>query len=102
MSVAVSGTSTSGPASISLVTNTATLNCGSQFNYPSPVSTLKPAGFGTSDVLTITQVVHGLPSTAGVKVCYQPKVTTPPVFLNGADPGRSPPAWCRWWSTTTR
>ncbi len=91
VSVAVSGTSTSGPASISLVTNTATLNCGSQFNYPSPVSTLKPAGFGTSDVLTITQVVHGLPSTAGVKVCYQPKLTTPPVFLKLCGPRKIAP-----------
>ncbi len=91
VSVAVSGTSTSGPASLSLVTNTATLNCGSQFNYPSPVSTLKPTGFGASDVLTITQVVHGLPSTAGVKVCYQPKLTVPPVFLKLCGPRKIAP-----------
>lgn len=81
VNVAVSGTSTSGPASIKLVTNTGRFYCGSQYNYPAPVSTLNPKGFGTSDVLTVTQVVHGLPSTAGVKVCYQTKVGSRSVFL---------------------
>ncbi len=91
VSVNASGTSTGGPASFSLVTNTANLNCGPQYNYPSPVSTLNPSGFAASDVLTITQVVHGVPSTAGVNVCYQPKVTTPPVFLQRCGPRKTPP-----------
>ncbi len=42
-------------------------------------------------MLAITQVVHGLPSTAGVKVCYQPKLTTPPVFLKLCGPRKIAP-----------
>ncbi len=102
VNVAVSGTSTSGPASIKLVTNTGRFYCGSQYSYPSPVSTLSPKGFGTSDVLRVTQVVPGFPRLQGSRSATRPRWGAAPSSSSGAEPRRSPPAWCRWWSTTAR
>jgi hypothetical protein len=69
------------PGSLSLVVNTATLSCGARYDYLAPVSTLSTSGFAASAVVTVTDIVAGLPTTTGVKVCFEATGAPSAAFL---------------------
>ncbi len=79
--VTVTGSSTSPTAKVTLLTNTANLNCGKGYNYVAPISTLTPTGFAPTSTLTVTQTLSNQLSTAGVKVCFQAKGSPSPKAL---------------------
>ena len=68
--VAVSGPVTAG-AQVSVVTNTASLNCGAGYTYASPLTTLSGSGFNHGADLTVKLSEGGVPSVVGAKICYQ-------------------------------
>ncbi|HTZ08928.1 MAG TPA: IPT/TIG domain-containing protein [Acidimicrobiales bacterium] len=81
--VAVTGTKpspTSGTITVEVVTSV--LSC-QDFGYSAPVVTLTDGGLQSGSAVTVTDTVSGLPSTKGVKVCYEPVGSSPPppVFL---------------------
>ncbi len=78
---ATGATGESAPGSMSLVVNTATLSCGARYNYLAPVSTLSASGFAADAVVTVTDTVTGLPTTAGVKVCFESTGSATASFL---------------------
>jgi hypothetical protein len=80
-----SGTSSAGPTT-TLTLNTDTVHCGRATNhgydYPTPVSTLSTTDFSPSAVLTVSETLGGVPSTAGVRVCYAAGSNTTGRFLH--------------------
>jgi hypothetical protein len=88
---ATGATGESAPGSMSLVVNTATLSCGARFDYLAPVSTLSTSGFAADAVVTVTDKVTGLPSTAGVKVCFETTGSPSASFLPSCPAGSPTP-----------
>ena len=78
---ATGATGESAPGSLSLVVNTGTLSCGTRYDYLAPVSTLSTSGFAANAVVTVTDTVVGLPTTTGVKVCFEATGASSAAFL---------------------
>ncbi|HXQ90786.1 MAG TPA: choice-of-anchor Q domain-containing protein [Acidimicrobiales bacterium] len=76
--VRATGTKGTGTAAVSLSVDPRALACGARFSYVAPVVTLTDTGIKHATTLTITDTVKQLPSTLGVRVCYQEVVATPP------------------------
>jgi hypothetical protein len=75
--VVASGTSSTA-GSITLSQAASILNCGAKFDYTAPINTLSESTFTSSSSLTVVDVLGEMPSTHGVKICFQPLGATPP------------------------
>jgi hypothetical protein len=91
----VSATGSSGElsgADMSLVVNTGTMSCGAKYDYLTPISTLSTIGFASNETVTVTDTVSGVPSTKGVKVCFEANGSLTNSFLGAcASPTPVPP-----------
>jgi len=90
----VTATGSSGetsPASMSLVVNTATMSCGTGYDYLTPVSTLSTTGFASNAVVTVTDTVTNEPSTTGVQVCFEATGSATNSFLGPCPSGPPTP-----------
>ena len=82
-STTVAGTSTPAfpNAKVAVAVNTGKLNCGTNYNYPAPITNLTPTGFNPKGALTVTQTLTNQPSLTGVEVCFQAKGAPSPKAL---------------------
>jgi YVTN family beta-propeller protein len=92
--VMVTGTRSTGTATISLSVSPQTLSCPG-FSYRAPVLTLTDTGLASGSKVSVTDTVKSLPSVTGIHICYQPVGPTPPnpIFLSKCPAGH-PPSPC--------
>jgi hypothetical protein len=93
--VSVTGNSGGPSVDTNLTVNTGTLSCGTSkkhnYDYVTAVSTLTSPGFDAGENLTVTETVHGEPTTTGIKVCFAPKSDSTGMFLQTCSISRPAP-----------
>jgi hypothetical protein len=91
--VMVTGTRTTGTATISLSVSPETLAC-TAFSYRAPVLTLTDSGLAPGSNVSVTDTVKSLPSVTGIHVCYQKVGASPPPPVLLGKCARTPVAPC--------
>jgi hypothetical protein len=93
--VSVTGSSGGPAVDTNLTVNTGTLSCGTSkkhnYDYLTAVSTLSSPGFDAGENLTVTETVHGEPTTTGVKVCFAAGSHSTGTFLQPCTMSRPAP-----------